>query len=29
MSSSKAKVLNRPVGVSSIDCWQPRCAHQR
>ena len=21
--------LNRPGGVSSVDCWQPRCAHQR
>jgi len=21
--------LNRPVGVSSVDCWQPGCAHQR
>jgi len=21
--------LNRPVGVSSVDYWQPRCAHQR
>ena len=21
--------LNRPVGVSSVDCWQQRCAHQR
>ena len=21
--------LNLPVGVSSVDCWQPRCAHQR
>jgi len=21
--------LNRPVDVNSVDCWQPRCAHQR
>ena len=21
--------LNRPVGVSSVDYWQPRCAHRR
>jgi len=21
--------LNQPVGVSSVDYWQPRCAHQR
>ena len=21
--------LNRPVGVSSVDYWQPRCAHQQ
>jgi len=21
--------LNRPVGVSSVDCWHPRCADQR
>jgi len=21
--------LNRPVGVGSVDCWQPKCAHQR
>jgi len=21
--------LNRSVGVSSVDCWLPRCAHQR
>jgi len=21
--------LNLPVGISSVDCWQPRCAHQR
>jgi len=21
--------LNRPGDVSSVDCWQPRCAHQR
>ena len=21
--------LNRRGGISSVDCWQPRCAHQR